>query len=133
VGLSLTLCAFVSVYVSHSQCVCLSQFVSLCISQCVFLSLSHDNYFVTGDIVSVEAPVNLAVTLDGVPITVITPIPAVIDSNFKVETVVSGLSLPTTMAFLGPDDILVLQKNDGKVMRILSGILQAEPVLDVSV
>jgi len=60
-------------------------------------------------------------------------IPAVIDSNFKVETVVSGLSLPTTMAFLGPDDILVLQKNDGKVMRILSGTLQAEPVLDVSV
>ena len=34
-----------------------------------------DNYFVTGDVVSVEAPVNLAVTLDGVPIPVITVIP----------------------------------------------------------
>jgi len=34
----------------------------------------RDNYFVTGDIVSVEAPVNLAVTLDGVPIPVTTPI-----------------------------------------------------------
>jgi len=60
-------------------------------------------------------------------------IPHVIDSNFKVETVVSGLELPTTMAFLGPDDILVLQKNDGKVMRVLSGVLQADPVLDVPV
>jgi len=60
-------------------------------------------------------------------------IPSVIDSNFKVETVVSGLSFPTTMDFLGPEDILVLQKNDGKVMRVLSGTLQAEPVLDVSV
>jgi len=35
----------------------------------------HDSYFVTGDIVSVEAPVDLDVTLDGVPIPVITPTP----------------------------------------------------------
>jgi len=60
-------------------------------------------------------------------------VPSVIDPNFSVETVVSGLSIPTTMAFLGPDDILVLQKDDGKVMRVLSGVLQAEPVLDVPV
>ncbi len=60
-------------------------------------------------------------------------VPSVIDSNFKVETVASGLSTPTTMAFLGPDDILVLQKNDGKVMRVLNGVLQATPVLDVPV
>ena len=60
-------------------------------------------------------------------------VPSVIDPNFKVETVVSGLSLPTTMDFLGPDDILVLQKDDGKVMRVLNGVLQAEPVLDVPV
>ncbi len=59
--------------------------------------------------------------------------PSVIDPNFTVETVVSGLSSPTTMAFLGPDDILVLQKNDGKVMRVLGGELQEEPVLDVAV
>ena len=32
-----------------------------------------DNYHVIGDIISVEAPVNLAVTLDGISITVITP------------------------------------------------------------
>jgi len=60
-------------------------------------------------------------------------VPSVIDPNFSVETVVSGLDTPTTMAFLGPDDILVLQKDDGKVLRVLSGVLQAEPVLDVHV
>jgi len=59
--------------------------------------------------------------------------PSVVDPNFKAETVVSGLDTPITMAFLGPDDILVLQKDDGKVMRVLSGVLQAEPVLDVLV
>ena len=40
----------------------------------IFPQNGHDNYFVTGDIVSVDAPVNLAVTLDGVSITVITTI-----------------------------------------------------------
>jgi len=59
--------------------------------------------------------------------------PSVIDPNFSVETVVSDLDSPTTMAFLGPDDILVLQLDDGKVMRVLSGELQDEPVLDVPV
>jgi len=60
-------------------------------------------------------------------------VPTVVDSNYMVETVASGLSLPTTMDFLGPDDILVLQKNDGKVMRVLNGVVQATPVLDVPV
>jgi len=59
--------------------------------------------------------------------------PTVIDPDFKVETIVSGLSVPITMDFLGIDDILVLQKNDGKVMHVLSGELQATPVLDVPV
>jgi glucose/arabinose dehydrogenase len=37
------------------------------------------------------------------------------------------------MAFVGPGDILVLQKNDGMVRRILNGVLQPGPVLDVAV
>lgn len=36
------------------------------------------------------------------------------------------------MAFLGPNDILVLEKNEGKVHRIRDGILLPEPVLTVS-
>jgi glucose/arabinose dehydrogenase len=33
------------------------------------------------------------------------------DPNLKLELVASGLDFPTTMAFLGPDDFLILEKN----------------------
>ena len=55
------------------------------------------------------------------------------DPSLTVETVASGLSLPTAMAFLGPNDFLVLQKNNGQVRRVLNGQLLAAPVLDVAV
>lgn len=57
----------------------------------------------------------------------------VTDPNLTVQTVVTGLSLPTTMAFVGPGDILVLQKNNGQVRRVLNGVLQPAPVLDLPV
>ncbi|MFX0201867.1 MAG: hypothetical protein ACFFCW_37635, partial [Candidatus Hodarchaeota archaeon] len=47
------------------------------------------------------------------------------DPDLVVETVVTGLSRPTTMAFLTPDDLIVLQKNNGQVRRVQNGILQA--------
>jgi glucose/arabinose dehydrogenase len=37
------------------------------------------------------------------------------------------------MAFLGPGDILVLQKGDGRVLRVINGVLQPGQVLDVAV
>lgn len=37
------------------------------------------------------------------------------------------------MAFVGPDDILVLDRNEGKVYRITGGIMASEPVLDVNI
>jgi len=37
------------------------------------------------------------------------------------------------MAFIGPGDILVLQKGDGRVRRVINGVLQPEQVLDVAV
>jgi glucose/arabinose dehydrogenase len=46
---------------------------------------------------------------------------------------VAGLSQPTAMAFIGPGDILVLQKGDGRVRRVIDGVLQTDPVLDVAV
>jgi glucose/arabinose dehydrogenase len=58
---------------------------------------------------------------------------AVSDLNLKVEEVASGLELPTTMAFLGPGDILVLEKEKGTVQRIVDGQIQPEPLLDVNV
>jgi glucose/arabinose dehydrogenase len=37
------------------------------------------------------------------------------------------------MAFIGPGDILVLQKNDGRVRRVVNGLLQPDSVLNVAV
>ena len=59
--------------------------------------------------------------------------PQVLDQSLKVEVVAEGLRLPTTMAFLGPDDIIVLEKENGTVRRIMNGELLPEPILDVNV
>jgi len=59
--------------------------------------------------------------------------PTVLDPNFKIEEVVSGLEAPTTMAFLGPDDFLVLEKDKGKVLRVINGNILDKPLLDVNV
>ena len=60
-------------------------------------------------------------------------IPVLKDQDYVVEKFVSGIeNSPTTMAFVG-DEILVLQKTDGKVRLIRDGALQVDPVLDVNV
>jgi aldose sugar dehydrogenase len=59
--------------------------------------------------------------------------PTLRDSSLSVTEIASGLSFPTTMAFIGSNDILVLQKNDGKVRRVIGGVLQSSAVLDVAV
>jgi aldose sugar dehydrogenase len=55
------------------------------------------------------------------------------DPNLKLELVTSGLDFPTTMAFLGPDDFLILEKNTGNVKRVINGTLIEKPVLHVDV
>lgn len=57
--------------------------------------------------------------------------PAVVDPNLGVRTVVSGLVTPSTIAFLGPDDFLVAEKNTGRVKRVVDGT--PTTVLDLSV
>lgn len=59
--------------------------------------------------------------------------PEISDANLKVEKVIEGLSLPTSMSFLDHDDILILQKDNGMVRLVSNGTLQPSPVLDVSV
>jgi glucose/arabinose dehydrogenase len=59
--------------------------------------------------------------------------PVIDDPNLKLELVSEGLQLPTQMAFLGPDDILVLEKDNGMVKRIVNGTILEEPALDVNV
>jgi glucose/arabinose dehydrogenase len=55
------------------------------------------------------------------------------DNGYMLEPIFNGLKFPTSMAFLGPDDILVLEKNDGTVRRVVNGTMLPEPVLDVNV
>ena len=59
--------------------------------------------------------------------------PTVNDPNLRVAEVFKGLDFPTSMAFLGRNDILVLEKNKGTVQRIVDGKMQPDPVLDVNV
>lgn len=54
------------------------------------------------------------------------------DPNLKVESIVSGLSSPTSMAFLNGNNILVLEK-DGNVRLVSNGQLQQQPILHVLV
>ena len=59
--------------------------------------------------------------------------PVLNDPNLQIELVSEGLQLPTQMAFIGPNDILVLEKDTGMVKRIVNGAIQEEPILDVNV
>jgi glucose/arabinose dehydrogenase len=59
--------------------------------------------------------------------------PAMVDENLDVRTVVSGLNTPTTMAFIGRNDMLVLEKGTGKVQRVIDGVIQPTPALDLAV
>lgn len=59
--------------------------------------------------------------------------PVLRDDDFVVQKFVSGFCCgPTTMAFLG-DDILILERLDGKVHLVRDGVLQEKPLLDENV
>ena len=55
------------------------------------------------------------------------------DPALQVRQLVAGLNSPAAMAFIGTNDILVLQKNDGRVKRVINGVLQSGQVLDLAV
>jgi len=55
------------------------------------------------------------------------------EGEFKIESVVEGLQLPTDFAFLGPNDILVTEKSNGTIQRVLNGHISKQPLLDVNV
>jgi len=59
--------------------------------------------------------------------------PTLKDPNLQVETIVEGLSWPTSMAFIDNNNILVLEKEKGTVRLVSNGILQEESVLEVDV
>ena len=60
--------------------------------------------------------------------------PTVMDPTLKAQVVSPATNKgSTSMAFIGPNDILVLEKNSGKVKRIVNGSVLSKPVLDLAV
>jgi glucose/arabinose dehydrogenase len=59
--------------------------------------------------------------------------PSLNDPNLKAEVFFKGLEKPTSMAFLGANDILVLEKDKGTVDRIVDGKMIKQPLLQVNV
>lgn len=58
--------------------------------------------------------------------------PQMLDPKLAVRTVASGLDNPISIAFLGANDLLVLEKNTGRVLRVVNGVVQST-VLDLGV
>jgi hypothetical protein len=48
--------------------------------------------------------------------------PSVVDPRLDVRTAVSGFVTPVSLAFIGANDMLVLEKNTGRVQRVLDGV-----------
>jgi aldose sugar dehydrogenase len=55
------------------------------------------------------------------------------EPNLRAELVAKGLKFPTGMAFLGQNDIMVLEKENGTVRRVVDGLILEEPLIDVNV
>ena len=60
------------------------------------------------------------------------PLPTLVDPNLSVREVSPELALPIGIAFIGASDLLVLEKDTGKVQRVTNGAL-AGTVLDLAV
>jgi aldose sugar dehydrogenase len=58
--------------------------------------------------------------------------PEVLDPNLAVRTAVSDLVTPISIAFLGRNDMLVLEKDTGRVQRVVNGSIQ-NTALDLAV
>lgn len=58
--------------------------------------------------------------------------PHMLDPRLDVRTVVSGLVTPTSLAFLGPDEFFVVEKNTGRVQHVINGVVE-DTVLDLAV
>lgn len=59
---------------------------------------------------------------------------AMLDPNLVVTTVVNtGLSQPMGIVFLSTNDFFVLEKASGQIKRVINGVVQTTPVLDLAV
>src|SRR5262249_32317842 len=59
---------------------------------------------------------------------------SILDPNLQVTTFLnSGITQPIGIVFIGPNDALILEKASGQVKRVINGVLQPTPVLDLAV
>ena len=81
-------------------------------------------------LVALGATIGVSARADSIPV-------AVLDPNLQVTTAVTGLSQPIGVVFLprtdGVIDMLVLEKASGQVKRVINGVVQPAPVLDLAV
>jgi glucose/arabinose dehydrogenase len=59
--------------------------------------------------------------------------PTLSDPGLAVTTAASGLAQPIGIAFIGAGDMLVIEKGSGLVRRVVNGVVQPAPVLDLPV
>lgn len=59
--------------------------------------------------------------------------PVMLDPSLAVSTAVSGLSQPIGAVFIGGNSMLVAEKASGKVQRVINGVIQSTPALDLAV
>ncbi len=59
-------------------------------------------------------------------------IPILRDANLKTEIIIDDLKFPSGMEFIGNDDLLVIEKNTGKVKRVTNGQVVSD-LLDFNV
>lgn len=83
----------------------------------IILIVPTTNYFVPQFLYAVKTP----------------KLPSLKDQNLSAEIVFKGKFFPTGMAFLSAKDILVIDKESGKVFRIINGQKLDAPILDVNV
>lgn len=74
----------------------------------------------------------LSIAVVSAGFSLVAPAQTLVSPKYKVETVVTGLSQPTTLAFVDPTTLLVCQKGDGKVIRVANGAI-AGTALDLGV
>lgn len=67
-----------------------------------------------------------------IPIIFVYAEPTITNTHFRIERIFSENFEPSSMAFVGQDDILVLDRDEGKVYRVIQGINSAT-LLDVNV
>jgi glucose/arabinose dehydrogenase len=68
-----------------------------------------------------------ATRADSIPTTILDP-------NLEVATFLgAGVNQPIGIVFIGPNDAFVLEKASGQVKRVINGVLQSTPVLDLAV